>query len=172
MEASLRLRTCVKSHFELNHACRNRVFSSKLGFFLAQFSSVRSRRVTIRTFQTGSNPQCKRWSKSGVKSLERTIAHKRRVCRARLQPAPGVASSANSERIERVRYNRYNVAENVCQKFDANEEISQRQRHVSTQASQLRQNLGCDCRNCYLEVPPGKFPNGVVILISKITVTA
>ncbi len=27
--------------FELNHACRNRVFSSKLGFFLAHFCRIK-----------------------------------------------------------------------------------------------------------------------------------
>ena len=48
-------RTCLKSHFELNHACRNRVFSSKLGFFLLpQFCRLRSARLTNRTVQTGS----------------------------------------------------------------------------------------------------------------------
>ena len=61
-----------------------------------------------------SEPQSKRWSKSGVKSLERTIAHTRGVCRAWLQPASGKASSAFSDRIESVRSDRGGAPEFVC----------------------------------------------------------
>ena len=61
-----------------------------------------------------SNPVSKRSSGGGVKSLERTIAHTRGVCRAWLQPAPGKASSAFSERFESVRSDRGNAPEFVC----------------------------------------------------------